>query len=71
MVGKFLEVYSGPGRVGPVQRRLMEKMVLCRREAACLIEHLGVAIVWHERPSGTLLPGPGLGGSSGAKPCVQ
>lgn len=71
MVGKFLEVYSGPRRVRPVQRRLMGKMVLCRREAACLIEHLGVAIVWHERPSGTLLPGLGLGGSSRAKLCVQ
>lgn len=71
MVGKFLEVCSGPRRVGPVQRRLREKMVLCRRGAVCLTEHRGVAIVWHERPSGTLLPGPGLGGSSGAKLCVQ
>lgn len=49
----------------------LRKMVLYRNEATRLAEHLGVAIVWRERPSGTLLPGLGLGGSSGAKPCVQ
>lgn len=67
IAGKALEVYSDPRRVGPVVCRLMRKMVLYRSEAAWLIEHLGVAIVWRERPSGTLLPGLGLGGSSRAQ----
>lgn len=46
-------------------------MGLYRNEATWLDEHLGVAIIWRERPSGTLMPGLGLGGSSRAKPCVQ
>lgn len=68
---KSLEVYAPPpGRTGLVVGRL-RKMGLYRNEATWLDEHLGVAIIWRERPSGTLMPGLGLGGSSRAKPCVQ
>lgn len=67
---KSLEVFGGPSRAGLVVGRL-RKMGLYRNEATWLAEHLGVAIVWRERPSGTLLPGLGLGGISRAKPCVQ
>lgn len=65
---KSLEVYGCPSRAGSVVVGRLRKMVLYRNEAPWLTEHLGVAIVWSERPSGTLLPGLGLGGSSRAKP---
>lgn len=68
---KSLEVHGGPSRAGPVVVGRLRKMVLYRNEVPWLAEHLGLAIVWRERPSGTLLPGLGLGGGSRAKPCVQ